>query len=181
MIRADTTARAIVPKESDATHARGLCLWHLGAGLTNPPGFLLASIREDWAVPPDFETTRKKQLRQRAMREREQASLGPAGVPAQVELRRIEAEEQYRQWIEARVDEAIAARFTAAERARRLRTFRKEILEKYPGVYDRAVAGAGTSPALEEHAERLLREEMKLDLALPTMEEFTRRPQGDLF
>ena len=79
------------------------------------------------------------------------------------------------------MDEAIATRYTAAERVRRLRAFRKEILEKYAGVYDKAVEGAGTSPALEEHALRLLREEMKLSLALPSLEEFTRRPQGNLF
>ncbi len=153
----------------------------MGPSMTNPPGFLLATIRENWAVPPGFETTRKKQLRLRAMREREQPAAVTAGAPAQQELRRIESEEQHRLWVEARVDEAILTRYTVAERARRLRTFRKEILEKYPGVYDKAVEGAGTSPALEEHALRLLRDELRLDLALPSLEEFTRRPQGSLF
>jgi hypothetical protein len=151
----------------------------MGSSMTNPPGFLLAMIRENWPVPPGFETTRKKQLRVRAMQEREQSAA--LAAPAQQELRRIEIEEQYRLWVDARVDQAIAGRFTAAERARRLRACRKEILEKYPGVYTKAVEGAGTSPALEEHAERLLREEVKLDLSLPSLEEFTRRPQGNLF
>ncbi len=150
----------------------------MGASMTNPPGFLLAMIRENWPVPVAFETTRKKQLRARAMQEREQPA---ALASAQQELRRIETEEQYRRWVDARIDETIAGRFSAAERARRLKGFRKEILEKYPGVYTRAVEGAGTSPALEEHAERMLREEVKLDLRLPSMEEFAQRPQGNLF
>ena len=151
----------------------------MGPAMSNPPGFLLATIRENWAVPAGFETSRKKQLRARAAQEREQQSA--IAAPAQQELRRIEIEEQYRLWVDARIDEAIAQRFSAAERGRRLRGFRKEIMEKYPGVYDKAVEGAGTSPALEEHAGRLLREEVILDLALPSLEEFTRHPQGSLF
>jgi hypothetical protein len=104
-----------------------------------------------------------------------------APAPAQIELRRLELEEQYRVWVEARLDEAMIERYTAAEKTRRLRALRKEILDKYPGVYHRAVEGAGTSPALEEHAERLLREEVKRALALPSFEDFMRRPQGTLF
>lgn len=150
----------------------------MGASMTNPPGFLLAAVRENWAVPAGFETTRKRQLRARAVQEREQPSFA---APAQQELRRLELEEQYRLWIETRVDEAMITRFTAAERTRRMRALRREIVEKYPGVYDKAVAGAGTSPALEEHAERLLREEVKRDLALPAFDEFMRKPQGTLF
>ena len=151
----------------------------MGAAMTNPPGFLLATIRENWAVPANFETTRKRELRARAAGEREQ--MASPSLSAQQELRRIEAEEQYRRWVDARVDEAIQQRLSAAERTRRLKAFKREILDKYPGVYTRALAGAGTSPALDEHAERMLREEVKLDLGLPSMEEFTRRPQGNLF
>lgn len=143
----------------------------MGAAMTNPPGFLLATIRENWAVPAGFETSRKRDLRARASQD-----------TAQQELRRLEAEEQYRLWTDQRASEAIAQRMTATEKTRRLKALRREILEKYPGVYAKAVSGAGTSPALEEHAERLLREEVKLDLGLPTLEEFLRRPpQGTLF
>ena len=152
----------------------------MGPSMSNPPGFLLAAIRENWAVPVGFETSRKKLLRARAMQEREQPPAAMAAT-AQQELRRIETEEQYRQWVDTRVDEAVRERFSAAERTRRLKAFRREVLEKYPGVYTKAVEGAGTSPALEEHAERMLREEVKLDLGLPSLEEFARRPQGSLF
>lgn len=151
----------------------------MGSAMTNPPGFLLATIRENWPVPPSFETTRKRQLRMRAAKEREQAAA--IAAPASQELRRIEIEEQYRLWIEARIDQEITQRFTAVEKTRRLRACRKLILEKYPGVYTKAVEGAGTSPALEEHAERMLREELKRDLTLPSLEEFIRRPQATLF
>jgi hypothetical protein len=150
-----------------------------GSDITNPPGFLLAAIRDNWPVPADFETSRKRELCSRLQRERD--SDAAALAEAQREFRRMECEEEYRGWIDQQLEIGIRQRYSDAARQKVLRAIRKDILSKYPGLYAKAREGAGYCPALDHHAEHEFRRQVQAELNLPSFEEFQKQAQRALF
>ena len=151
----------------------------MGSSMLNPPGFLLTAIREKWPVPSNFDTTRKRELRLRVQQDR--AKDPGAIADAQRELRRMELEEQYRVWSEEQIDRAISTQCTREYIQSRLAGLKKLILVKHPGLYSLARQGLQNSPALEQHALRLFREEIRASLNLMSLTEFAARPQQNLF
>jgi len=151
----------------------------MGAGMLNPPGFLLTAIRENWPVPPGFESSRKRELRGRLQQQRGQTAEGVA--EAQRALNRMEIEERYRSWIDDQVDRVIERQFSAAQVQTRLAALKRTILNRHPGLYSLARQANQPCPALEEHALRLLRQEVRDALQLPGLEEFSAKPQDALF
>jgi hypothetical protein len=151
----------------------------MGAGVLNPPGFLLTAIRENWPVPAGFESVARRQLQERLQRQRQTDPA--AAADAQRALRRMEVEEQYRVWTEEQIHAAIGRKYTREQIKNRVAELKKIVLLKHPGLYAQARNGLTACPALEDHAMRMLREEVRQGLALPSLESFAARPQQPLF
>lgn len=151
----------------------------MGSAMVNPPGFLLTAIRENWQPPPGFEGPRKRQLR--AQLERQRAADPRAVAEAQRELKRMELEEQYQAWIDDQVDRAIARSFTSEQVQGRLLQLKKDILVRHPGLYSFARERQQECPALDQHAQRLFRQEVLGGLSLMSFTEFTQNTQSCLF
>jgi hypothetical protein len=151
----------------------------MGSGMLNPPGFLLTAIRENWPLPPGFESSLKRQLQARLQRDRQSDPTSVA--EAQRALRRMEIEEQYRVWSEEQIDSAISRKYTRAQINGRLAEFKNSILTKHPGLYVQARSGLTPCPALDDHARRLFREDVRQTLALQSFESFAARAQQSLF
>lgn len=150
----------------------------MGSSMLNPPGFLVAAIRENWPVPPGFETARKRELQARV---RQRDHRPEAVAEAQRALKQLEIEEQYRVWTEDQITEAISRRFTKEQVAARLAMLKRTILAKHPGLYSQARHNGQPCPALDQHALRLFREEVQASLNLMTLAEFSGKPQGSFF
>jgi len=151
----------------------------MGSSMINPPGFLLTAIREGWQVPAGFESSRKRRLRTEA--EQEQSTDPAAVAEAARELKRMELEEQYRVWVEQQVNEAIASNYTAQQVEKRTAQLKKEILTRHPGLYAVARQGLQDCPALEEHAQRLFRQEVQRGMKLMSFASFAESAQASLF
>ena len=154
-------------------------LQRMRSSMINPPGFLLTAIRENWPVPPDFETSRKRDLRRRLQEERE--SDPAALAEAQRQLKQMELEEEYRISVEQQIDTAIRESYSEGERQKLLKTIYKNVFAKHPGLYANTREGFGKCPALDHHAQQELRNQVRSTLAVPSFEEFTRRSQRALF
>ena len=184
-VRESDARRVLLDVDLDTQNVMDQVEWfddqqrRMGSSMLNPPGFLITAIRENWPVPADFDTTRKRQLRLRVQQDR---NNDPAAVAnAQRELRRMELEEQYRIWSEEQTDRAIAAQYTREAVQTRLANLKKIVLTKHPGLYSQARQGVQNCPALEQHAYRLFREEVRAGLNLMSLAEFSARPQQNLF
>jgi hypothetical protein len=151
----------------------------MGNSMVNPPGFLVTTIRENWPVPPGFETSRKRELQARARQHR--TNSPEAAAEAQRALKQMEIEEQYRVWTEEQIDKAVSARYTREQAAARIAALKKSILMKHPGLYSQARQGGQHCPALDHHADRLFRQEVRESLQLMTLAEFSGTPQPSLF
>lgn len=151
----------------------------MGASLLNPAGFLLTAIRENWPVPPNFESSRKRELRARIAQQQRQNP--EAAAEAQKALRQMQLEERYRAWVDEELDREIGRRYTREQMQSHLASLKKTILARHPGLYSQARQGMQACPALDDHALRLFREEMRETAMLPTLEDFAARPQERLF
>jgi hypothetical protein len=151
----------------------------MGSSMLNPPGFLLTAIRENWPVPPTFESSRKRELRARLQHQRDY--MPDEIAEAQKALRRMELEERYRTWIDEQIEVAINRQFSGNQIQVRLTALRKAILSRHPALYSLARNGNQSCPALDDHALRLFRQEVRDGMQLPTLAEYTAKPQEQLF
>jgi len=118
-------------------------------------------------------------LREQAYRQR---TTDPKAVTeATRELKRMELEEQYQAWVDEQVERAIAAKYPPAQVSARLQQLKKEILATHPGLYAQARQYPEACPALEEHARRLFRQEVRSGLDLLSFAGFLETAQVPLF
>ena len=184
-IREQDARRTLFDIDLDKQHVLDQVEWfdtqleRMGGGMTNPPGFLLTIIRDNWSVPRNFETARKREIHNKLHRDRDNDSVAVA--EAQKQLRRMELEEEYQSWVDAQVEEAICSKYPDAAKQRALKAIRKEILSKHPGMYKNAGSAVGQSLALDHHAEHELRVQVRSQLQLPSLEAFARQMQRALF
>jgi hypothetical protein len=139
--------------------------------IANPPGFYIYLLLSNYSVPPHFETSRKRRLRQEA-RQREQAA---AAANAQKELELYEQRQRYEAFLIQQTDAHINAKMTPGTVESRLRDHTKRIKRENPKY------GWWPETALREFAQRRLRDEIAAELELPTFEEFAQQESRLLF
>ena len=93
----------------------------------------------------------------------------------------MELEERYRTWIDEQIEVAINRQFSGNQIQVRLTALRKAILSRHPALYSLARNGNQSCPALDDHALRLFRQEVRDGMQLPTLAEYTAKPQEQLF
>jgi len=138
--------------------------------IANPPGFYVYLLRENYPVPPGFETSRKRQLREEAQQKNAEA----AAAHAQRELERYEQRERYQAFLAEQTELHIRAKIPAAAFERLLRAHMKKIREDYPQY-------RWPETALREFASKKIREELAAEMNLPTLEEYLEQQHGLLF
>lgn len=154
-----------------------LQLSEMGRSMTSPSGFLVATIRDNWPVPANFESSRKRQIREDARNAPDQETL----AKAQLELRKLDLATEYDSWVENQVNAAIQKLSTEQQR-KKLKAIKKQVLTKNPALYPRARDGQlDNCPSLAAHANALLRKEVRASLNLPSMEAFAGERQKSLF
>ena len=138
--------------------------------IANPPGFYVYLLRENYPVPATFETTRKLRLRQ----ESKQKELESRAREAQSELERYELKDQYETFLAETTGEHIQNKIPAEAVDRRIRSYMKKIREDSPQY-------RWPETVLRDFAWRKLREEIAVELSLPTFEEYAEQRSGLLF
>ena len=83
--------------------------------------------------------------------------------------------------MDEQVDRAMSRQFSPEQIQTRLAALKRSILSRHPGLYSLARQGNHHCPALDEHALRLLRQEVRDGMQLPTVEDFAAKPQDSLF
>ena len=141
------------------------------AAIQNVPGFLIYILQSNHPVPASFITTRRRRLLEAA---HEQAEKERA-LAAQREVERYERKEQYELFLAQNTDAYIATNMPDDLLKRRLGAMRKKIMQT------NTLAKGWPAQVLDEYSMRLLREELALDLDLPTFDDFCRQPQSQLF
>ena len=137
--------------------------------IANPPGFYIYLLRSNYPVPANFETSHKKRLREVAC----QRDLESRAQRAEAEIEAYEQRERYDAFLAEEADSHIKTMPPAAL-DRRLREHMKNIQRDIPQYRWPEVA-------LREFAWRKLREEVAVELELPTFEEFLRTRDRRLF
>ena len=136
----------------------------------NPPGFYVYLLRSNYPVPADFETTRKRALREQA----QQRQMDARARQAQAELDKYEQRERYDAWVAGETDSHLREKAPAPAVERRLREHMKRIQQDAPQY-------RWAETTLREFAWRKLREEVAAELELPSFDEFNDRRQSTLF
>ncbi len=148
----------------------------MGANMQNPPGFLFTMVKEGWAIPADFETSRKRAL----LESRKQASSTDMEAVSNIQrqINTIEQQEEYRKYREAAARKRIAELYSGDALTRKLKTIKKELQSRHPDLYGKA---AGWHPALEHHALQELQEEVLRDGTIESFEDYTATAQREMF
>jgi hypothetical protein len=138
--------------------------------ISNPPGFYIYLIRTNYPVPAEFETSRKRQLREEA----QQRELEARREAARQELEVYERRQRYEAFLVEETDSHVAAKMQPNTVERRLRDHMRRIQHEAPQF-------RWPEQTLREFAWRRLREEIATELELPTFEQFAQREAGNLF
>ncbi len=138
--------------------------------IANPPGFYIYLLRSNYAVPADFETSRKRALREQAR----QRDMDARARQAQAELDKYALRERYDAWVLEETERYIREKVPPAAVERRLREHMKRIQHDAPQY-------RWPEPTLREFAWRKLREDVAQELDLPGLEEYSQRQQTSLF
>jgi hypothetical protein len=136
----------------------------------NPPGFYVYLLRANFPVPPQFETSQKRRLREEARQKNAQANA----ARAQREIELYEQKEQYESYVAEMADAHIKSKISAAAIERLLRAHMKKIREECPQY-------RWPEPALRDFAWRKIRAEVALELNLPSFDEFLQERATSLF
>jgi Replication initiator protein A len=137
--------------------------------IANPPGFYVYVVQANYAVPANFETTRKRRVREEAKKKDVEARTKEA-------LRELEVYEQKERYEEFLVEQTNAhlKKISAAATDRLVRGHMKHIKDEYPQYH-------WSEPTLRDFAWRRLRQEIASELNLPTFEEFIEQAAQRLF
>ena len=141
------------------------------AAIQNPPGFYIYVLQSDHPVPATFPTSRKLKLIDalRDQLEKERA------IAAQQELEQYEWRERYENFISHHTEAYIAAHMPGVILKRRLAAMRKKTLET------NSLAKGWPAQVLDDHAFRMLRQELAMDLDLVSFEDFCKQQQSSIF
>ncbi len=137
--------------------------------IANPPGFYVYLLRSNYPVPPNFETSHKKRLREEAR----QQELETRARQAESELESYKRRERYDAFLTEQADAHLKT-LPAAAIERRIREYMKAIQRDIPQY-------RWPEPALRDFAWRKLRQEVAIELDLPTFEEFLPDAANRLF
>jgi hypothetical protein len=121
--------------------------------IQNPAGFIIYIIENEIPVPTDFDTSRR-------LREKQER----AAAENESNLRRQRLELQYDEFVNDEVERAISTRYPAEELTKKLR----EIIKQQRRVDDRFDLLTSTQQCAM--AKQFLREEVKDNLEVPTLE-----------
>ena len=133
--------------------------------IQNPPGFYIYLLETNCRVPQDFETARKRQARETAQRQKQDAGA----LEARRQLRQMMLEEQYASYCSAEYETYVNTRMDAQELEKRLRVARAAIRKSW---------GANLPEAsLKYYARQHLHEQIAGEVKLMSLEEFSRRNQ----
>jgi len=141
------------------------------SAIQNPPGFVIYVLQANHPVPATFMTTRRRRL----MGEARQDVEKQRALEAQQELQEYEWKERYENFLEQNTDAHIATHMPGDVLKQRLAAMRKKALQT------NTIAKGWPSQVIDEYAMRLLRQELALDLDLPSLEEYCKQFQGQLF
>lgn len=134
-------------------------LIHQGRGkITNPAGFLIWVVENNLSVPPDFETSRKKELREaREADENEER------------FRRYQLRDEYERHCERQVENRLNTEYVDDRLQSALREQLKIIRRELPDWYQRV-----TDANRMEMAMARLRSQIREQLNFPTFEQWSR-------
>ena len=139
--------------------------------IQNAAGFLIYVLQANHPVPAAFMTTRRQRLIAEA---REQVEKERA-IEARQELDHYEKKERYEEFLAQNTDAYIATHMPDDLLKRRLGATRKKIMQT------NSLAKGWPAQVVDDYALRLLREELALDLDLPSLEDFSGQLQAQLF
>jgi hypothetical protein len=134
-------------------------LIHQGRGrITNPAGFLIWVVENNLSVPPDFETSRKKELREaREAEENEER------------FRRYQLRDEYERHCERQVENRLNTEYVDDRLQSALREQLKIIRRELPDWYQRVTDANRTEMAMAR-----LRSQIREQLNFPTFEQWSR-------
>ncbi|HWQ57254.1 MAG TPA: replication initiator protein A [Bryobacteraceae bacterium] len=133
--------------------------------ISNPAGLIIYVVESQVPVPQDFPTSRRLREHESRVAERQEH-----------EIRRMELQDRYEEFVAAEVDRAVRQQFPGPELKRKCRDVLLRRRRTDPEF-------AALSPIQQEpFAEQLLRREIREALLLPSFEEWCRqKDQLDLF
>ena len=141
------------------------------SAINNPAGFLIYVLQANHPVPATFMTSRRRRLIEQAQEQVEKERA----LEAQKELERYEWKERYEEFLIESTSAHIATNMPGDMVKRALGVMRKKIMQTNP------LAKGWPAPVIDEYSQRLLREELAMDLDLPSFEEYCKQAQSHLF
>jgi hypothetical protein len=139
--------------------------------IQNTAGFLIYVLQVNHPVPASFMTTRRRRLMEEAREQVEEARA----QELRRELEQYEWKDRYDAFLSENTDAYIAANMPGELLKRRLDAMRRKVMQT------NAHAKGWPAQVIEEYSMRLLREELAMDLDLPTFDDFRRQTQSQLF
>lgn len=130
--------------------------------IQNIPGFLIYVLQSNHPVPASFMSTRRRRLQEAAAEqtENEQAQA------ARKEVERYAWMERYDRFLAENTDAYIASNIPEPLLKRRLAAMRKQVLQM------NTMAKGWPAQVIDEYSLRMLRQELAMDLDLPSFEDF---------
>ena len=137
--------------------------------VANPPGFYVYILQADYPVPANFETSRKRRIREQA----EKKEFDSRAKEAAHELELYEQKEKYEGFLIEQTN-AHLKNLSPAMTDRLVRGHMKRIKDEYSQYQ-------WPDPSLRDFAWRRLRHEIASELNLPTFEEYVKQAEQRLF
>jgi hypothetical protein len=142
---------------------------HTNDPIANPPGFYIYILQADYPVPANFETSRKRRIREDA--KRNQAEARSKEVVQELDL--YEQRERYEEFLVEQTN-AHLKNLSAAMTDRLVRGHIKRIKEEYAQYH-------WSETTLRDFAWLRLRHEIASELNLPRFEEYMKQSEQSLF
>jgi len=136
--------------------------------IQNPAGFYIYLIETNCRVPQDFESSRKRQAREVAQKQRQYADA----FEARRQLRQMMLEEQYANYCSSECEKYINAHLAAQELEKRMRAARARVRKSWGVNLPEA--------SFEYYARQHLYDQVAADIKLMSFEEFSQQLQMTL-
>jgi hypothetical protein len=133
--------------------------------IQNPPGFYIYLVETNCRLPNDFETSRKRQARETAAKQHNDA----AALEAQRQLGKIMLDEEYANYCSGEYEKYVKANFEPQELEKKLRAARAAVRKSW---------GANLpETSVQYYAKQQLYEQLIGEVKLMSLEEFSRQNQ----
>jgi hypothetical protein len=136
--------------------------------IQNPPGFYIYLIETNCRVPQDFESSRKRQAREVAQKQRQDADV----FEARRQLRLMMLEEQYANYCSSECEKYISSHLDAQDLEKRMRAARARVRKSWGINLPEA--------SFEYYARQHLYDQVADDIKLMSLEEFSQQLQMTL-